>query len=313
MIKNLIQQAEHNLLSPQQFHYLCQQEKQLNKYQRLYFIKLKSKQLESGINLKPFCHFLDYLASKIRQRSLKYYNTEFDLQPVCIYSVRVKKFIKLLKKKTAKTHISSSLSHKITVEIIGQGMIGRVAKLTINNQQCFAFKTYFYPNYVWNHGPWGEIPVGIYLKAHQVTKDFAEFEFSGQDWTVWEWIEPEIKPELRSGIYYQDFAQKYQLTRLNPLNYRNYNPYLIRLDAGGVQKEYPGRYFWDFVYGLNFYLIKIRQEGIFSLLIYLNWTNLNYSIKRVLSLVSFVFNKPIFGFTKNQKFSTNFRKYLKPR
>jgi hypothetical protein len=291
MTKNIIKQATNNLLSPKQFYHLCQKEQKLNNNQRLYFISLIPKQLASGINLKAFCYFLDYLAQKIRQKSLKNYTKEFYLQPVCIYNNRVKRFIKSLKIQSLKTNIRSFLLHKISVEIVGEGMIGRVAKLTINQQQSFAFKCYFYPNYVWNHGPWGEIPIGIYLKAYQVTKDFAEFQFSGQDWTVWEWIDPEMKPELRLGIYYQDFANKYQLTRLNSLNYRNYNPYLIRLDAGGVQKEYVGRYFWDFVYGLIFYLTKIKQEGILSVLIYLNLNNFKYSIKRVLNLIFLLLNK----------------------
>jgi hypothetical protein len=282
MVRAIIKQAETTLLSPRTFYNSCQ--KQLKKKQKkLYFILLDQDHLESGIKIRPLCYFLDYLAKQIRQKSPQIYRRKFEIQAVCLYHNH--KHIKALKNKAKQSAIKQNITYQITIETVGEGMIGRVAKLTINQQQSFAFKTFFYPHYVWNHGPWGEIPVGIYLKANQVTKDFAEFYFASQDWTIWEWIDPETKPQFRKGITYQEFAQKSNLTRLNSLNYRNYNPHLIRLDPGGVQQEYPGRYFWDLIYGLLFYLLKIKQEGLFSLLIYLNKANLMYFLKRVFSLI----------------------------
>ncbi|HAG81017.1 MAG TPA: hypothetical protein DCL61_07560, partial [Cyanobacteria bacterium UBA12227] len=183
--------------------------------------------------------------------------------------------------------IISAQGMKIEVEIAGKGMIGRVARVRINNGKDLAFKAFFDPNFVWQHGPWAEIPIGIRLKYCQVTKDMPEFLFAGQDWAVWEWIYPHTNPQSRvGGITYEQFAKQEGLTRLNPLNISNYNPHNMRLDPGGIQKDYLGRRFHDLLWSILFYLRKTRREGLKSLTPYLTQKMIGYMVLRLVSLIN---------------------------
>ncbi|WP_293113040.1 hypothetical protein [Moorena sp. SIO4G3] len=175
---------------------------------------------------------------------------------------------------------------KVEVEIAGAGMVGRVARLRINGKDL-AFKAFFDPDFVWQHGPWAEIPIGIRLKYAQVTKNCAEFLFASQDWMVSEWIYPDTNPEFRNnGITYEQFAEQEGLTQLNSLNIYNYNPYNIRLDPGGIQKEYWGRRWHDFLRGIVFYLRKVQREGLKSLTPYLSKRMITYLLRRLIVLIS---------------------------
>ncbi|WP_293019821.1 MULTISPECIES: hypothetical protein [unclassified Moorena] len=175
---------------------------------------------------------------------------------------------------------------KVEVEIAGAGMVGRVARLRINGKDL-AFKAFFDPDFVWQHGPWAEIPIGIRLKYAQVTKNCAEFLFASQDWMVSEWIYPDTNPEFRhNGITYEQFAEQEGLTQLNSLNIYNYNPYNIRLDPGGIQKEYWGRRWQDFLRGIVFYLRKVQREGLKSLTPYLSKRMITYLFRRLIVLIS---------------------------
>lgn len=184
---------------------------------------------------------------------------------------------------------------KLSLETVGEGMIGRVAKIRINDGEDLALKVFFDSSLVWQHGPWAEIPAAIYLQAHHVTKNIPEFKFAGENWAVWEWIYPETKPELRSGITYEEFAHQKGLTPLNYLNRQNYNPHQIRLDLGGLQKEYPGRRYHDFFLSIIFYIRKFRQEGFIFLKDYLTLKNMTYFSVRLIVL--------FFSFLNRQKLS----------
>jgi hypothetical protein len=280
----IINQAQKSLLSPAQFYDLCQKIKVFHGTKRLYFFA-NQQDLKT---LNRLLLFFDFLANYIRQdfdQKHRKVNNQyiFYLQPVTL-KLSTKKIKTTLVKKFP--NCSNFKIIKISVEIFGQGMVGRVAKIRIDGGKYLAFKAFFDDKLVWVHGPWGEIPVGIYLQANQVTKDLPEFQFAGNNWAVWEWIYPDTKPQEREGIYYNEFAQKYGLTRLNYLNRSNYNPYQMRWDLGGIQKEYFGRRWNDFLRGCIFYIRKVRREGILSLTSHLTWDNIRYIILRILTLMS---------------------------
>ncbi len=280
-LESIINQAKEELLSPQQFYSLCQE--QIKAKQKLYFLSPSPHVLDlnSGINEERFFLFCDYLANYLRSPNLKQKQIIFYLQKVVI---RIKGQSKLVTRVTQSNylpHKSLSSRLKIVVEIVGKGMVGKVARLKINDSQEIAFKAFFDPDFVWHHGPWGEIPIGIYLTSNQVTKDIPKFYFAGQTWAVWEWIAREEKPQSRIGITYEEFAQQQNLTKLNALNRSNYNLYNIRLDLGGIQKRTWGRYWQNLLQGTNFYLRKGKREGISSLTIYFHPKHLRYLLWRL--------------------------------
>ncbi|NEP57571.1 MAG: hypothetical protein F6K31_11180, partial [Symploca sp. SIO2G7] len=209
------------------------------------------------------------------------------LQRVSLRLRGVTSKVVLVKKRIAEhQRINVATALKIEVEIVGAGMIGRVARLRINDGKDLAFKAFFDPDFVWQHGPWAEIPIGIRLKACQVTKDLPEFLFAGQDWAVWEWIYPHTNPQSRKrGITYEQFAKLEGLTKLNSLNHSNYNPYNMRLDPGGIQKEYWGRRFHDFLQGVVFYSRKAHREGLKSLTLYIKGNTVRYLCLRLVALI----------------------------
>lgn len=287
-LATILWQAQQELLPPRQFYRLCQQVRQQSGQTRLYFYTPDSTfiDLNNGIGARAVRRFLDHLARYVRGTVQEGERTIFSLKRVRIRLKHKTKRIILIKKEAE--YCPSPLftqAMKIEVEIAGAGMIGRVARLRIKDKD-FAFKAFFDPDFVWQHGPWAEIPIGIRLKYCQVTKDVPEFLFSGLDWAVWEWIYPHSHPQSRKqGITYQQFAQTEGLTKLNPLNRNNYNPHNIRLDPGGIQKAYWGRRFQDFFRSLLFYGRKVRREGWKSLTPYLKPEKLRYLWVRLVSLI----------------------------
>lgn len=288
MIHKIIVQAQKELMSPGKFYRLCQKAHPFEERKRLYFLAAAPHlpELKKGIIPHELCLFFDYLARYVRENSKAGCQKEFYIQKVSIRlqgkkskAVDVKKDLPLSRKSRVVKAI------KILVEIADSGMIGRVARVRINDGDDLAFKAFFDPDFVWPHGPWAEISVGIYLNAHQVTKDLPEFKFAGQDWAVWEWIHPHTNPQSRQGITYEQFAQQKGLTKLNPLNRSNYNPHNMRLDLGGIQKEYLGRRFHDFIRGIVFYIRKVHREGFLSLTSHLRWKNVSYIWWRVAALI----------------------------
>lgn len=286
----LVAQAQKELLSPHKFYHLCQQFYQKSGHQRLYFCTPSPEllDLKNGIGTNQLRKFLDYLANYV------IYSAQDDIQEY-FYLKRVKLRIgqetkpALLVKKNLSIYPSRLSIHalKIELEIAGSGMIGRVARIKINNGKDLAFKAFFDPDFVWQHGPWAEIPIGIFLKYCRVTKDMPEFLFAGQAWAVWEWIYPSTNPDSRQGgITYEELAIKEGLTRLNPLNFSNYNPHNIRLDPGGIQKDYLGRRFHDLFWSILFYLRKARREGLRSLTPYLSPKMMRYMLLRLLALIT---------------------------
>lgn len=289
-LASVLQQAEQELLAPDQFYRLCQQVRQEYGQIPLYFYAPDSRfiDLNKRIGISAIRRFLDYLARYVRGSVLDGDCTNFYLQPVRL-GLKYKKQKTILIRKKQNDCLSRLFNQamKIEVEIAGAGMIGRVARLRIHGND-FAFKAFFDPDFVWQHGPWAEIPIGIRLKYCQVTKDMPEFLFSSLDWAVWEWIYPDTQPQSRQkGITYQQFAQREGLTHLNPLNRNNYNPYNIRLDPGGIQKKYWGRRVQDFFRSLSFYSRKVRREGWNSLSPYLEQEKLRYLGRRlVLAIIT---------------------------
>lgn len=261
MIDSIIAQAQTELISPKKFYHLCQQFFQKTGQTRLYFGEPIASCLapQQGLGVEEIRTFLNSLVTYVKltatSNTIAYFYLNFcDKSPQ--YPIT------------------------ITVKIIGCGMVGRVAKITINGSKPVAFKTFFDPDFVWTHGPWGEIPVGIHLKYYRVTKNMAEFLFASQDWAVWEWIDPEnTKLNQRQGLTYQEFAQKEGLTKLNPLNLNNYNSHGIRLDPGGIQKEYDGRRLFDIYRGTLFYFRKIRRDGWNAIAKIINSSFLAHRIK----------------------------------
>ncbi len=250
ILESIIVQAQTNLISPYTFYKLCQEFCLTTGINQLYFGEPISSYLDHnrGLGASEIRRFLDDLAFYIRLIDIPDFTVNFSIN-----------------------YLEKELKEpmKITVKIIGCGVVGRVAKITINGGNPVAFKTFFDPDFIWVHGPWGEIPVGIRLKYCRVTKDIAEFLFAGTSWVVSEWIDyEESKLCNREGLTYQEFAKKEGLTKLNPLNRNNYNLDNIRLDPGGIQKDYPGRRWVDFYRGTWFYLRKIRRDkwkGIYTI------------------------------------------------
>lgn len=269
-LNSLIDRAQKELLSPYQFYFLCQEVRRKTDLEKLYFGKpeLQSVNLEDAIGIREFRLFLDSLSLYISR--LKSTDSKF-----CIYLSKFRKEASEIPKN----------SIKIEVSLVGKGAIGQVARLRINDREEIALKVFFEPNFVWQHGPWAEIPVGIHMKYRHVTRNMAEFLFASQDWAVWEWIAPTLKPDDRpNGITYEEFARKEGLTPLNPLNLSNYNLYGIRLDPGGIQKNYFGRRSIDTYKSFLYYLRRFRKEGWSFLALYLNRKTLKYSISRFMAL-----------------------------
>ncbi len=268
MIDQIIKQAQEKLLTADQFYNKCQEIKQKYQIDQLYFL-IPDFILNSpyyNITLREWQLFFDNLAQYILNFSKIGSQTNFIFR-------------------RDNPHNLSFKPLKISLEIVGEGMIGRVAHLIINEEINLAFKVFFDPEFVWHHGNWAEIALGLYFKANQVTKDFSEFIFAGENWAVWEWIDEQEKPENRLGIYYHDFAKINNLNSLNYLNKDNYNPYLIRLDPGGIQTEYFGRRFNNLITSIIFYLHKIRQKGIKSLFFHI----MRYNIKEYTLLLLSIF------------------------
>ena len=280
--KLITNQAQGELLSPYQFYNLCKE--QLQAQQRLYFLSPSPHLLDlhSRINEEVFLLFCDYLANYLRSPNLNNRRIVFYLEETMII-VNGKKIATTRVKHSNSNFLKNlPLKTKVVVEIVGSGMVGRVAKVRVNNGQEFAFKAFFDPDFIWHHGPWGEIPIGIYLTSNQVTKDVAKFYFAGQSWAVWEWVNGEENPRTRKGIAYEEFAEQQGLTKLNPLNRNNYNPHNIRLDLGGIQKKTWLRYGHNFFQGARFYFRRGKREGFSSLLIYLQPKNVRYLCLRLI-------------------------------
>ncbi|MCW6034936.1 hypothetical protein K4A83_01430 [Spirulina subsalsa FACHB-351] len=249
-LESIIVRAQTDLISPYIFYKLCQEFCLKTGTDKLYFGEPISCCLDfdRGLGIAEIRTFLDGLAFYIRLINTPNSTVNFWL------SCRDKELKKPI---------------NITVKVIGCGVVGRVAKIIIDGANPVAFKTFFDPDFVWIHGPWGEIPVGIRLKYCGVTRDMAEFLFAGTSWVVSEWIDYEqSKLCNREGLTYQEFAKKEGLTKLNPLNRNNYNLNGIRLDPGGIQKDYLGRRWVDFYRGIWFYMRKIRRDkwrGIYAI------------------------------------------------
>ncbi|MEQ8753506.1 MAG: hypothetical protein RID09_08305 [Coleofasciculus sp. G1-WW12-02] len=286
---SILWQAQQELLPPRQFYRLCQQARQQSDQTqtRLYFYAPDSTfiDLKNRIGAREIRRFLDYLARYVRGTVQEGDRFIFYLKRGRLRLKHKTQTIILIRKVGEYSpHTLFKQAMKIEVKIAGAGMIGRVACLRINGKD-FAFKAFFDPDFVWQHGPWAEIPIGIRLKYCQVTKDMPEFLFSGLDWAIWEWIYPHTHPQSRKqGITYQQFAQREGLTTLNPLNRNNYNPHNIRLDPGGIQKNYWGRRLQDFFRSLMFYARKVRTQGWKSLTPYLKPEKLRYLGVRLVSL-----------------------------
>jgi|GEM_PF-1092308 len=290
LLRPIIIEAQKELLHPNKFYKLCQKIRQKTAINKFYFLAPPPSLLcfnYHKITANKLCKFLDKLAHYVSCVSTEGQQELFYLQRASLWIKGTTRKVVVVKKGiAAHKGIYSGKGMKIEVEIVGAGMIGRVARLRINDGKDIAFKAFFDPDFVWQHGPWAEIPIGIRLKACQVTKDLPEFLFAGQDWAVWEWIYPHTSPELRKvGITYEQFAKQEGLTRLNPLNRANYNPYNMRLDPGGIQKEYWGRRFHDFLRGIVFYLRKANREGLKSLIPYLRGSMVRYLWLRSVALI----------------------------
>ena len=286
---SLVLQAQRQLILPDRFYRLCQDVRQSEKLKRLYFLSPESNVLglNQSIEICTLQLFFDRLAKYVRQTTQVGYKAVFYLQKASIQTndqpqkpmvVRRYKHFRLTRK-AAKRAI------KIEVEIAGAGMVGRVARVRVNGGSDLAFKAFLDPDFVWQHGPWAEIPVGIYLQAHGVTKDLPKFLFAGQDWAVWEWIYADTSPQARAGMTYEQFAKQVGLTQLNSLNRNNYNPHNMRLDFGGIQPEYRGRRVYAFLRGVLFYSRKVRREGLSSLKTYLTIRQILYVASRLRALL----------------------------
>jgi hypothetical protein len=259
-LKQLLIEAERDLLPAAIFYARCQVIHQQLGQQRLYFYAPPEHWLdpEKGIDLREWQQFFDTLAIELRQP---------------LSGLQLRSFVL--------GRADNPLP--VDVEIVGEGMVGRVARVQINEETAVAFKTFFDPEFVWQHGAWAEIPIGIWLKAHQVVRDLPEFFFAGEDWAVWEWISPQTRPYDRRGISYEKCAKQYGLIQLNPYNRQNYNPYNLRLDPGGIQKDYWGRRWRDGFLSCRFYWRKARREGLKSLLSLLQPARLRSSFGQFLS------------------------------
>jgi hypothetical protein len=278
----LIFKAQQNLLKPKEFYLACQK-LQTQSPQNLYFTILdRELNLPSRLRLKYTFRFFDYLAQQLR------YSPLFNPQKWQVIKIKIKLKNKIITSiLVARNYQSSSQtkSHqcfKIALTPVGEGAIGRVIKIRINRGETWAFKTFFDPQFVWQHGPWAEIPLGIWFTAQKVTKDLPIFKFAGCAWAVWEWIDDDISPQSRSGLTYAQFAQKHQLTPLNPLNRSNYNAHNIRLDLGGIQRNNWGRRWYNIERGTCFYYRQFRQKGFRFLQPYWSLERWRYLSKRLL-------------------------------
>jgi len=254
-------QACNSLLSPWQFHQLCQTVCRKTGQQNLYFGRFPRSILTVHPKINPAVlqRFFDDLAEYVRHHN----------QP------------------KARFHLVTDRGQiEIQVCYIGSGAIGKVVRLQVNGDTPLAFKVFFDPDFVWPHGPWGEIPVGIYLKASGVTRDITEFFAAGLTWSIVEWIDEDTHPHKRRGIDYAVFARRKNLTPLNPLNISNYNRYGMRVDLGGIQTNTFGRRWRDGFYTVWFYTRKIRREGWRSMAPYFSPQALHYALQRLGYLLS---------------------------
>lgn len=251
------------LLSPWQFHrYVRNVDQQVGR-KRLYFGRLP-RVLRDRLPEPLLLAFFDGLAQSVGRSPQPFPKTTLQLQSL-------------------QGSLELRLSHA------GSGAIGRVVRLEVSNGSetvSWAFKAFFEPDFVWQHGAWAEIPVGIYLRSQHVTRDVAQFHAAGLTWTLWEWIEAGDRPQTRPGRCYQSLAQQQHLTALNPLNRANYNRHGIRLDPGGIQRLYWGRRARDFAYTLRFYQRRLRREGWQFLSPYLNRRTLRYGLARLTRLLN---------------------------
>ena len=60
----------------------------------------------------------------------------------------------------------------------------------------------------------------------------------------------------------------------------------MRLDPGGIQKEYLGRHFYDMIRSIIFYIRKARREGLKSLTPYLSKKMIRYILLRLVALIN---------------------------
>ncbi len=293
-------------MSPERFYRLCQEVRHAKQLKRLYFSSPEPELLGLNQNIDAYLLqlFFDRLAQHVRRTSQVGYRTVFYLQEASLRTdnqtrkrsvIRRQKHLRLTRK-------SAQSAIAIEVEIAGAGMVGRVARVRINGGRDLAFKSFLDPHFVWQHGPWAEIPAGIYLHAHGVTKDLPEFQFAGQDWAVWEWVYAHTSPQARNGMTYEQFAKQVGLTQLNALNRDNYNPHNMRLDFGGIHPEYRGRRVYAFLRGVIFYSRKVRREGLSSLKTYLTISQIRYLVSRLRALLfSSLFQKRAWMREKNLK------------
>ncbi|NEP60400.1 MAG: hypothetical protein F6K31_25930, partial [Symploca sp. SIO2G7] len=174
LLRPIILQAQQELLPPGKFYNLCQQLRKKTSIKRFYFLAPSPNLINwQAHQLSPnqLCKFLDRLAHYVSSVSLEGHQELFYLQRVSLRLRGVTSKVVLVKKRIAEhQRINVATALKIEVEIVGAGMIGRVARLRINDGKDLAFKAFFDPDFVWQHGPWAEIPIGIRLKACQVTK-----------------------------------------------------------------------------------------------------------------------------------------------
>lgn len=285
----LIIQAQQNLMSPQSFYQAFQNSKARSP-RPLYFALLDSKIdfLPPDFSLTDTLKVLDYLAQKFRT-----------IPPACpqawsVVKIKIRcknKTIKGLKITIKTTTTPCRKNLNLTLENHSEGMIGRVIKVRLNGGQPLAFKTFFNPDFVWQHGVFAEIPLGIWLTSHGATKDLPIFKLAGETWAIWEWINDDMTPHQREGITYNHIAQKYNLIALNPLNRSNYNAHNIRLDLGGIQPNFRGRRWLAIVDGTRFYTRKLRQEGLSFLKNYLHRDRVRYLSQRLWRELSLLFQE----------------------
>ena len=123
---SIILQAKQELISPSKFYRLCQQVRQLQGHKKLYFLEPAANilDLKQGIGINQLRHFFDYLAQYVRDNNIVGHQEEFYLQKDNV----AEKTIKFNQSEAGKGGI------KILVEIIGEGMVGRVARVRINHR-----------------------------------------------------------------------------------------------------------------------------------------------------------------------------------
>ncbi len=251
--------AARQLLSPWQFYRLCQRTCYAWRCDRLYFGQLPLA-LSKSFRVRELQRFFDALAIPIGRCLTPPISTTYHL---------------------------CSRGHRLTLRVsyVGSGVVGRVVKISRLTGESWAFKACFDSRWVWQHGIWAEIPIGLYLRSQGVRQNIAQFEAAGLTWMLWEWIDETAKPENRPGLSYETLAQRAHLTRLNPLNTSNYNPHGIRLDPGGIQINSWGRRWRDAIYTVGFYWRRFRTVGWRFLSPHLNLKSLRYSLRRLWRLL----------------------------